>query len=207
MSSRGAGGALVASLLVVALLAPSAAHAGDVVQVSSRLALGGGAGFPATEPVAGVFELAARVEALFGDPRPAVVRLGPALELRTATFASAELAGGLTGLVPLDLDFALTLTLGAGYAWRDQGRDGALALAVLSAAYRPYDHWDAYGLGIGIYVGGRAGFAGYDTWEITAGVEVDLELLFVTPVRYLVMSLSGSDGDQPSPGSEPAPRS
>ena len=126
-----------------------AVPAGDIVQVSARLALGGGAQFPQARDPDGLFELALRADALFGDPIAGRARLGPAIDVRTATFGSFELAGGVAGLVPLGSDFALTLTLGAGYALRDQGvepapRHGAIALATLTASFRPYDHGDAY---------------------------------------------------------------
>ena len=176
---------------------------GDIVQISARLALGGGARFPQGRDPDGLFELALRADALFGDPIAGRARLGPAIDLRTATFGSFELAGGVAGLVPLGSDFALTLMLGAGYALRDQGvepapRHGAIALATLTASFRPYDHGDAYGYAVGLYASGRAGFAGHETWEISAGLEIDLELVFVAPIRFLITSTQGGDPHEPS---------
>lgn len=190
---------LVAVLLPASVLAiagsarADAVPPGDVVQISTRLAIGGGADFPALRDVGGIFELALRADALFGDPVAGRARIGPAIDVRTATFGSLELAGGLIGLLPLGWDFALTLTVGAGYAFRDQGRDGAVAITTVTASFRPYDHFDAYGEAIGIYVGGRAGFAGWETWEITAGLEIDLELVFVAPIRFLITATRGGD--------------
>lgn len=206
MSGSRAASAVLAGAALLAL--PGAARAdpvpaGDIVQISARLVLGGGARFPAGRDADGLFELALRADALFGDPVADRARIGPAIDVRTATFGSLELAGGIAGLVPLGSDFALTLTLGAGYALREQGvepapRHGALALATLTASFRPYDHWDAYGYAIGLYASGRAGFAGHDTWELSAGLEIDLELVFVAPIRFLITSTQGGDPHEPT---------
>ena len=109
-----------------------------------------------------------------------------------------ELAGGGMVLVPFGWGFGMTVMAGAGYAIRDPydgggDRHGAIALATLALGYRPYDHFDPYGHGISVYASGRAAFAGWDAWQITAGVEVDLEFVFWSPFAFAATALSGSD--------------
>jgi hypothetical protein len=208
--SRGARGALSLSLALALALAlamfPGPRARAEDVQVSARLALGGGLELAQVDDAApgALFELALRAEALFGPPFADRFRIGPALDLRSASFRSLELAAGAMALVPLGSDFAVTAMLGAGYALRDpyepllpggppQGRDGALAVATLAGTYRPYDHFDAYGHGISLYASGRAAFAGWESWELTVGLEIDLELVVWSPIAFLVTALSARD--------------
>lgn len=194
------------SLGALSWLLPAAACAeGLDAQVSSRLALGGGAAFErAGGPLddEALFELGARVDALIGDDRPARVRLGPELEVRTAGFESVELAVGPALLLPLAGDFTVGVAALAGYAFRlpralAPARDGAVLAATLRLGYQPYDHYDPYAMGLHLYVSGRLGPLEPERWEVLGGVEVDLELLFVTPVRALAMALSAHDPDEP----------
>ena len=195
--------------LALLALAPSARADGLVAQVTSRLAIGGGFEAPARRDVSPLFELAARLDVLVGDDRPARVRLGPALDLRTAGFQTFEGALGLSLVGPLASDFVLGGSVLAGIAARLSGpegqRDGAIAIATLRVGYQPYDHFDAYSMGLHVYASGRWGFFGSESWEATLGIEVDLELIFVTPGRFIVLALSGGDPDEPEPvdGAEP----
>lgn len=193
--------------LAATLLLPSVALADGLdAQVSSRLMLGGGAAFePSSSGQLGteaLFDLGARADVYFGDDRPCRVRLGPELELRTATFETIEVALGPAILVPVFGDFTLGLALLGGYAFRlpralDPSRDGATLSATLRFGYQPYDHYDAYSMGLHLYVTGRAGAFDQERWEVVGGVEVDLELIFVTPFRFLAMALSAHDPDEP----------
>lgn len=188
------------------LLLPSVAAADGIdAQVSSRLSIGGGAAFepPPGGPIGveALFDLGAKIDVTFGDDRPSRVRLGPELEIRTATFESIELGLGPAIFLPLFGDFTLGLAALGGYAFRlpraGDGRDGATLAATLRLGYQPYDHYDAYSMGIHFYVTGRVGAFDQERYEITAGFEIDLELIFVTPVRFLIMAASGHDPDEP----------
>lgn len=185
-------------LLAIASFAPAARADGLDAQVSSRLLLGGGIGIdPSLE---GVFDLGARVDVYVGDDRPARVRLGPELELRTATFETVEATLGPALLLPVSGDFTLGLALGAGYAWRlpralDPARDGVVVSGTLRFGYQPYDSYDPYSMGLHVYVTGRAGFADQERYEVILGLEVDLELIFVAPVMFIVTALSGHEPD------------
>lgn len=194
--------ALALGLLVAAAvsLASSVASAQPEVQIGSRLALGGGAEFaqtPSASPGA-LFELAIRAEALFGERFADRLRVGPALDVRTANFRTIEVAGGGMLLVPFGWGFAMTVMAGAGYAIRDPyqpsvDRHGAIAVATLALGYRPYDHFDPYGHGISLYASGRAAFAGWESWEAVIGLEVDLEFVVWSPVAMVVTAASGGD--------------
>ncbi len=193
-----AGGASTTALVALGVLLLASPAAAQIdAQLSSRLFLGGGAEFPAQRDTSGVFDLGARAEVFVGDAAANRFRLGPAVDLRTATFRTFEAAGGLALLVPIGLDFALEASFAAGFAARPEGRDGGIAVLTLRAAYQPYDHFDCYSHGVALYVTGRAGLDG-GTWEATAGIEIDFEFLFATPLVYVVTALSGHDPDEPA---------
>ena len=189
-----------AALLAAAILAlPGAASADDWdARVSARLALGGGAYIAeqGLDPWP-LFEVALRSDLLFGEARPAQVRFGPAIDLRTEGFRTLELAGGLALLLPLDSGFALTVTAGAGWGARPEGRDGALALGQLAVGWRPYNYFSAYSWAINFYAGARAQLMEPRVWEVTAGIEIDLEILFVIPVMFVVELARAGDPDEP----------
>ncbi|MCZ7686618.1 MAG: hypothetical protein M5U28_50865 [Sandaracinaceae bacterium] len=84
-----------------------------------------------------LFEMGLRSDLLFGEAHPARVRLGPALDLRTEGFRTFEIAGGLALLLPVESGFAFTVTGGAGWGARPEGRDGALALGQLAFRVAP----------------------------------------------------------------------
>lgn len=187
-----------AALAVLALLlAAGPARAQYDAQITSRLFLGGGAEFPAQRPVSAVFDFGARAELLVGDAAAQRFRIGPGIDLRTATFRTFEAAGGVAILLPLGLDFALEAMVGAGFAARPDGHDGGIGVLTLRAAYQPYDHFDCYSHGVAIYGSGRAGLDG-QTWEVTGGLEIDFEFLIATPAVYVVTALSGHDPDEPT---------
>jgi hypothetical protein len=166
-------------------------------QITSRLFAGGGAEFPSQRATSAIADFGARAELLIGDAAAQRFRIGPGVDLRTATFATFEASGGLALLLPLGFDFAIEAMLGAGYAARPNGHDGGIGVLTLRAAYQPYDHFDCYSHGIAIYATGRAGLDG-QTWEVTGGLEIDFEFLLATPIVYVITALSGHDPDEPS---------
>jgi hypothetical protein len=188
---------LLAAAAVLAL--PCAASADDWdARVSARLALGGGAYIAEQGPDPWpLFELGLRSDLLFGEARPAQVRFGPAIDLRTEDFRTFELAGGLAVLLPIDSGFALTVTAGAGWGARPEGRDGALALGQLAVGWRPYNYFSAYSWAINFYAGTRVQLMEPRVWEVTAGIEIDLEILFVIPVMFIVELAQAGDPDEP----------
>jgi hypothetical protein len=186
-----------AALVSFVLACASPAAAQYDVQITSRLFAGGGAEIPAQRSANAIADFGARAELLIGDAAAQRFRIGPGIDLRTATFATFEASGGVALLLPLGYDFAIEAMLGAGYAARPNGRDGGIGVLTLRAAYQPYDHFDCYSHGIAIYATGRAGLDG-QTWEVTGGLEVDFEFLIATPLVYVITALSGHDPDEPS---------
>jgi len=182
--------AVAASLL----LAPSAARAHP--QISARLLTGGGWDARGDEGRA-LFELGLRSEVLFGPARSGAPRLGPAVDLRTGAFETLEAAGGLAVLLPVWTGYPVVLTGAAGWASRPGEDDGAIAVATLAWGYRSYDHHDAYGFGVHLYAGARFDVEDAARWQITGGVEIDLEPLVVIPAIFVWELLTEGDPDEP----------
>lgn len=189
--------AALSFLLVLAMSSVAFADDWDA-QVSARLSLGGGAYVPeqGVDPWP-LFELGLRSDLLFGEARPARVRFGPALDLRTEGFRTFEAAGGLSVLLPLDSGFAFTVTGAAGWGARPEDRDGPLALGTVAIGWRPYNYFSAYAWAVNLYAGARVQLQEPRVWEVTVGIEVDLEMLFVIPVMFFVELARGSDPHEP----------
>jgi hypothetical protein len=120
--------ALALGFLAVFALAGRTASAQGPGWVSGRLGIGYGARIPPGAAQGRVFELAPRAEMLFASD----VGGGPALELRTSNFNTAELTAGLTGVVS-DGFRGVMAGLGAGHAWRAGDQDGAVLTANIGA--------------------------------------------------------------------------
>ncbi len=188
-----------ALLLGALMLVPSIAHAQDWdARASARLTVGGGVYAPEQlgDPWP-LFEMGLRSDLLFGEAHPARVRFGPALDLRTEGFRTFEVAGALAVLLPVESGFAFTVTGGAGWGARPEGRDGGLALAQLAFGWRPYNYFSAYSWAANVYAGARVQLIEPRVWEITIGLELDLELLFVIPFMFLVELAQAHDPDEP----------
>ena len=186
--------ACAALAVLSTLLGAGVAHAEP--QLSVRLATGGGA-IVADAGTEGVFELALRSELLFGGDRVDVVRAGPAVDLRTGDFVTAEAAGGASILLPIIGGFPLVLTAGAGWASRPGDTDGAFALGTLAFGYRPYNSSSPYGYGLQLYATMRYGLDAAHAVEVTGGIEIDLEFLSVIPFMFLWVWLTEGDPDEP----------
>lgn len=166
-------------------------------QISSRLAIGGGAAHAPDAGTEAIFELAVRTELLFGPAKFGSFRVGPAIDLRTNDFVTAEAAGGLAVMLPIATASPLVLTAGAGWASRPGDADGAFALGTLAWGYRSYNHHSAYAFGLQIYASGRVGLDDTARWEITGGVEIDLLFLVAIPSMFFWELLTEGDPDEP----------
>lgn len=176
---------------------PGRAHADEwTPQWSARLALGGGARFPEGQGTDGLFEMALRSELLFGAAGEGHARIGPALDLRTADFDTIEAVGGAGLLLPTWPGYPIVLTAMAGWAER-RGPDRPIFAGTFAWGYRGYDYHDSYGLGLQAYASGRVDLDEPRAWEITFGVEIDLELLVVVPIGFLSMLFEKGDPDEP----------
>jgi hypothetical protein len=185
--------------LVLLTLAPSEARADWEAQLSSRLMLGGGAYIAEVgQDPWPLFEMAIRADVLFGERLMEQVRFGPAVDLRTEGFRTFEAAGGLAVFFPTGRSFGLTLTAGAGWGARPEGRDGALAFANLALGYRPFNYFSVYGYALSIYAASRVQLEPDPrVWEVTVGVEVDFEFLFAIPFMLFYELANGGDPHEP----------
>jgi hypothetical protein len=94
----------------------------------ARLGIGGGARTAPGNARGGVFELVPQLGMLLGGENAGV---GPLVEFRTANFRTAEVAGSVAGGVS-DGELGAIATLGAGYAWREGDKNGAILTASLA---------------------------------------------------------------------------
>lgn len=178
----------LAILGVLVSLAPSSARAD--VQWSSRLGFGFGAAMGELER-AFVYENTIRIEALFGGRGDEHVRVGPAVDFRTRAFRSAEGSAGLGLLLPIARGYPIVLTATAGYALRREDLlagwgNGPIFVGTMAWGYRSYDFHDRYQMGFHVFVSARLHLDEPSRWELTAGIELDLEMLFVVPARFLI---------------------
>ncbi len=152
-------------------------------QVSARLIAGGGARLGPDGREEGLFDLGLRSELLFGTPGDGAMRLGPAFEVRAADLVELDLALGIAWLVPLWRGYPIVWSLLGGWSAIGPLRGEPLLVTTLAWGYRSYDHSGTYGFAAQLYVSGRVGPAEGSgrRWEVTGGVEVDLELLLLGP--------------------------
>lgn len=122
-----------------------------------------------------------RTEVLFGRPGDEHLRIGPAVDLRTASFDTFEAAAGAAVLIPTWRGYPLVLTVGAGHALRRDEPDAPFFLSTLAWGYRSYNFHGAYGFGLMGYVSARTNVRDPRAWEIVAGVEIDLQFLVAIP--------------------------
>lgn len=159
--------ATAALAFLVGALSSGTARADIDHGYGARLGIGGGAAIAPGDARGGLFELAPRGEVLFGDG----LAIGPAVEFRTATFQTAELAGGLTGAIPLgDSETGLLASIGGGYAWRKDEPNGAiLTTSIAWGLYRLKWKWAA---STTLYVSFRHAITGPSRDELTAGISL-----------------------------------
>ncbi len=107
--------AVIACLFVWAVSA-SNARADIAVQISSRLVAGAGASLGPGG--AFLLDTGLRADALFGGSAPDLVRIGPAIDVRTRDYKTGEFALGLALSLPVLNAFPVVITVGGGYAAR-----------------------------------------------------------------------------------------
>ena len=185
----------VLPLLVACALVPSAAAAD--VQASVRYGFGLGGTVAEEDGPHLLVETTLRSELLFGAAGDEHVRFGPAIDLRANRFDSFEAAGGAALLLPVFRGYPFVITAGLGYAFRRQPEvDGAFFVGTIAWGYRSYNFHGRYGLGLQLYVSTRVGLD-EARYEITAGIEIDLEALFVIPIAMIVTAARGGPPDEP----------
>lgn len=166
-------------------------------QVSSRYALGFGSTMGEL-PREFLFENVLRLEILFGAPGDEHARIGPALDLRTADYDTAEAAIGAAVLLPIARGYPFILTAALGYAKRrDPVKDGAFLLGTLAWGYRSYNFHSRYQIGLHVFVSARVHMDDYSHWEITGGIEIDLQGMIGIPAMFVINAFRGGAPDEP----------
>lgn len=179
------------TMMCVCVVAISSVARADV-QVSTRPYVGGGA-LLAPQGDEARFDLGLRADALFGPAHVDAFRAGFSLDTRFADFETAEGSLGLTLLAPVFAGFPVTLTASGGYALRSDGQSGPIGVGTFAFGYRAYNYHNAYGYALNAYVSSRLWLDDTDVWEITGGVEIDAEFLFVIPAMFLWNLTFGGD--------------
>ncbi len=186
--------AFLAVIAIVTVLAPDRAWARP--QISVRLAGGVGDAPRGALPDDVLFELALRGEALFGAPGDRSVRVGPAVELRTDDFVTAEAAGGLSLLLPIAMGYPIVLTAGLGWASRPGNADAPFALGIVAWGYRSYDYASSYAFALQLYAATHVDLDAGHLWSVTGGIEVDLEIFAIPFIAAYTWLTRRGDPDE-----------
>jgi hypothetical protein len=165
---------------------------------SARLVNGFGAAV-GTLPRTFIMETALRADFLWGKPGDEHFRIGPAVDLRSATFHTIEAGAGLTILLPVYRGYPITLTATAGYALRKEelGGNGLFVSNTFAWGYRSYNYHSRYGVAFNGFVSTRHHLDERKAIEITAGIELDVELAIGVPARMLIQLFRRGDPDEP----------
>jgi len=188
--------AMLVSALFVCLLAwHRTAHADAQVSVRTELEVGKR---KAEIGDSVIFGAGLRGDVMFGAPKPRAFRIGPAFELRSIDFETAEAAVGGGLLIPMPGDFPFGLTGLVGYATRSRAPDAPVGIGTLTWGYRGYNfhHW--YGYGLNLFVSARRDLSGPDIVEITGGVEIDVLFTTIIPLLAIRNWVTGGDPHEPA---------
>lgn len=158
----------------VLVLAPSIASAD--AQVNAGLTVGGGVAEMRDRPHA-AFHLGLHGDVLFLRNRNSDMAIGPYVEASTYGFATAELGGGVSWLVPVSS--SLPFIFSAGTFARNEHADGwePGAAATIFFGSRSYNFHSTYGLMAGLFLQGRVGLANSRQADLLLGAHIDLSLL------------------------------
>ncbi len=153
-------------------------------QISARLVTGLGSSLGSLDREL-LIDTGLRSEVMFGAPGDEHFRVGPALDIRTADFHTLEGSLGAAVLLPIVRGFPIVLSASAGYAFRrDPQASGAIFVGTLAWGYRSYDFHGTYGLAFQVYCSARVHLNEPSRYEVTAGIELDLEILVGVPYAF-----------------------
>lgn len=144
-----------------------------------------------------IFGAGLRGEWMFGAPKPRAFRLGPAFELRSVDFETAEAAVGGGILIPMPGDFPFGLTGLVGYTARSRAPDAPVGIGTLTWGYRGYNYHHWYGYGLNLFVSARKDLSGPDIAEFTGGVEIDVLFTTIIPLLAIRSWVKGGDPNEP----------
>jgi hypothetical protein len=169
-----------------------------VLQWSIRL--GGGLGSRRVEESRKlIMDTNLRADWLWGQPSDRSIRVGPAVEVRTANFSTLEGAAGATLLLPMHPGWPLQLSSLFGYAGRfgNYGDSAAVFVGTAAFGYRSYNYHSRYGVGINLYATTRVDLHGTGSLEVVGGIEFDLQLGLLIPALMIKMAANKGDPDEP----------
>ena len=174
--------ALIACSSLAAIALPQRARADAQVSARNQLEFG-----KRTAQVGDEFVVALglRADVMFGPARAGAFRIGPAFELRTVDFWSAEAAAGAGILLPIFDSYPIGLYGLVGAATRKKAPDGAVAIGTATWGFRGYNYKGWYAYGLNLFVSGRKHLGDEPLMEITAGVEVDMQFTTIIPVAAI----------------------
>lgn len=167
-----------------ALLVPSTAR--GTPQASAGLTTGGVVeDVVGPHSIGGAFHLGIRGDVLFLRSSPRDMGLGPYVDASTASFATSDVGGGLSWLVPAIEDLPLVVSAGA-FARNGEGRSWAPGVeANLFGGSRSYNYHSSYGMAVGLFVQTRWVPLPPATLDVVIGVQLDLELLALPVVGVI----------------------
>lgn len=137
-------------------------------------------------------------DVLFGPRLPDRFRIGPTVDLRTRGFRTFEPTALVTAAIPTMSGFPLTVGAGLGPAFRVGIADGVQVCGRVAWGFRPFDYY-GYGYGLQVFVDARRGVVGFDRWDVTAGVEIDLEWLVFAPAMFVWNYIRGTPAEEEVP--------
>jgi hypothetical protein len=182
--------ALIACSSLAALALPQRAHADAQVSARNQLEIGKRRAQAGDEVVVA---LGLRADVMFGPARAGAFRIGPAIELRTADFHTAEAAAGAGLLIPIFDSYPIGLYGLIGAATRKHAPDGAVGIGTATWGFRGYNYKGWYAYGLNLFVSGRKHLGEEPLNEITAGVEIDMQFTTIIPGAAIYNLFHGGD--------------
>lgn len=135
-----------------------------------------------------------RGDAMFGAAKPKSFRIGPAFELRTMEFRSAEAALGAGILIPMPGDCPIGVSGAIGHAIRKGDRpDGLIGIGTATWGFRGYNYHSWYGYGLNLFFSGRKHLGDETLIEFTGGLEIDVAFTTIIPARGILTFIKGGD--------------
>lgn len=180
---------LTAFLLSFAL--PQHARADAQVSARNMLEIGKRTAASGDKVIAAV---GLRSDVTFGRAKPNSFRIGPAIEFRTANFATLEAAGGGALLIPTFGECPLGLYGLVGAAARKHAPDGLVGIGTVTWGFRSYAYNESwYGYGLNLFASYRKHLGNESLYEITGGIEVDMMFTTLIPGAAIYNLIKGGD--------------
>ena len=183
--------AILTACTLSSLARPEPAHADAQVSARNMLEIGKRTAAAGDKVIAAV---GLRADVTFGRAKPNAFRIGPAIEFRTANFATLEAAGGGALLIPTIGECPLGLYGLVGAAARMHGPDGLVGIGTVTWGFRSYAYDEAwYGYGLNLFASYRKHLGNESLYELTGGIEVDMMFTTLIPGAAIYNLIKGGD--------------